>query len=590
MSQSTRSVIVCHVTPRRNLPSIWRNGLLPHFARGVLPVVWFCTPSRKRWASQHVCDQNATSDIIVLRLQMPRSWLRRFRRGIWHCAQPDPVQLHHQRVASLSRGISRLNPFPRSAPFGGGALEHHHMCNRKCQVWLEITKADGTVTRYSLLPLSAAQLGADFVAGFQLLNRSESPSPIYQVRLSPSAAVCCTCPAFVWDRQRGQEQSALARPAAPTCKHCEALQAAGLLPVAFVQRLAERTRLLDIAEERALQLQTAFDDQIASRPRQRPDTEGRSMSRRQQGDAEEARHALRVAVDRLAAVEAAEIIVLLMRGAVETIRPEPPPTEPGTLPADMGEYDRDILRARRQALVLPAVGTAGRTQAQQLLPRPARRHRRGWPHPPHTERLCPPQRLTLFYCIMYKHMEAGTGRDVRSADERQFTGHSSAQGQRQIQSVQHQASRPRGADIEAIRPLAQPRFEDEVRAAERGAAELALADRGGGADAHQMLGLQSRFGAPGAERCAVKRACGQQRQGETRWQDLSAALAERTIQFQYGIAHTLQESRRCAEVHAESVQEDSTPCQVCWRVARYSASSLGSWRTKNVGNLSSVGW
>ena len=90
MHHPTRIVQLCHVTPRRNLPSIWRNGLLPHFARGVLPVVWFCTPSRRRWASVHVCDQNATSDVIVLRLRLPRAWLRRFRRGIWHCAQPIP--------------------------------------------------------------------------------------------------------------------------------------------------------------------------------------------------------------------------------------------------------------------------------------------------------------------------------------------------------------------------------------------------------------------------------------------------------------------------------------------------------------------
>ncbi len=132
----------------------------------------------------------------------------------------------------------RRNSLPRSAPFGGGALEHHHMCNRKCQVWLEITKADGTVTRYSLKPLSADQVGADFVAGFQLLNRSESPSPIYHVRVSPSTTVSCTCPAFVWDKQRGQAKSTPPDQPPPTCKHCESV--AGRRPASDRPRAAGR--------------------------------------------------------------------------------------------------------------------------------------------------------------------------------------------------------------------------------------------------------------------------------------------------------------------------------------------------------------
>ena len=82
------------------------------------------------------------------------------------------------------------------------------MKNRSCQLWLAIVSAGGTVKRYSLKPLAAAELGAAFVAGYRLLNRSESPSPVYHVRLSPSAVLSCTCPAFVWDGQRGQAKAA----------------------------------------------------------------------------------------------------------------------------------------------------------------------------------------------------------------------------------------------------------------------------------------------------------------------------------------------------------------------------------------------
>ncbi len=123
------------------------------------------------------------------------------------------------------------------------------MKNRSCQLWLAIVSAGGTVKRYSLKPLAAAELGAAFVAGYRLLNRSESPSPVYHVRLSPSAVLSCTCPAFVWDRQRGQAKGALPDQPAPTCKHCDALRAAGLLPLGLVQLLAARNRLLDQAEQ-----------------------------------------------------------------------------------------------------------------------------------------------------------------------------------------------------------------------------------------------------------------------------------------------------------------------------------------------------
>ena len=206
-----------------------------------------------------------------------------------------------------------------------------------------------------------------------------SPSPVYHVRVSPSAAVSCTCPAFVWDRQRGQAKNTPPDQLPPSCKHCEALQAAGLLPVAFVQLLAERTTLLDKAEETvkhrdkereaACRNADSLHSHIAhwkhsfepSRggpcsykppwtPRWppspgMPQPEGRSMTRRQPSAEEQDRRAILAAAGRLIGAGRGELVVIVIRGDVITIRPEPPPAAPGSFPADMGKYDRDILRA-----------------------------------------------------------------------------------------------------------------------------------------------------------------------------------------------------------------------------------------------------
>ncbi|HEY7154844.1 MAG TPA: hypothetical protein VH575_12855 [Gemmataceae bacterium] len=84
-------VVLFHLTPRLNLPSIWRHGLQPCFARGLLPAVWLCCGSRRPWAFDHVSDQNFTSDIVCIRICLPRSWLVRRRRGVWTCSYPIPV-------------------------------------------------------------------------------------------------------------------------------------------------------------------------------------------------------------------------------------------------------------------------------------------------------------------------------------------------------------------------------------------------------------------------------------------------------------------------------------------------------------------
>ncbi|HEY7154845.1 MAG TPA: hypothetical protein VH575_12860 [Gemmataceae bacterium] len=120
------------------------------------------------------------------------------------------------------------------------------MKNRICRLFVEID--NGQTKRYQLFPLAGADLGPDFAAGFRLVNRTDQPEPIYHVRLTTRGEVSCTCPAFHWDREKGKSPNAPPHQPAPTCKHCDALRAAGLLPVALVELIQKRTRQLDRAE------------------------------------------------------------------------------------------------------------------------------------------------------------------------------------------------------------------------------------------------------------------------------------------------------------------------------------------------------
>jgi hypothetical protein len=105
MSTSTKCV-VRHATPLRNVRSILRRGLLPSRALGRLRAVWLHTPGRTGWAIPHVAQRHhvAASAVAVLTLEVPRSWLRRNRRGCWTCASVIPpsliVSVRHPRFSA----------------------------------------------------------------------------------------------------------------------------------------------------------------------------------------------------------------------------------------------------------------------------------------------------------------------------------------------------------------------------------------------------------------------------------------------------------------------------------------------------------
>jgi len=91
MSDSTFRVLF-HATPISRLRSIRTLGLLPGCARGKLKVVWLHSLSKSSWAISHVAERHgvAEAQVVIIKLAIPRAWLRRNRRGVWVCDRVGP--------------------------------------------------------------------------------------------------------------------------------------------------------------------------------------------------------------------------------------------------------------------------------------------------------------------------------------------------------------------------------------------------------------------------------------------------------------------------------------------------------------------
>ena len=87
-------MILRHATPRKNLPGIKRAGLLTSKSRGRLPAVWLHSPARSAWATLHVVKRHGgrVENTVILELDVPRSWLRRSRKGIWFTRRDVPPE------------------------------------------------------------------------------------------------------------------------------------------------------------------------------------------------------------------------------------------------------------------------------------------------------------------------------------------------------------------------------------------------------------------------------------------------------------------------------------------------------------------
>jgi hypothetical protein len=87
-------MLLRHATPARNLNSILRLGLLCSFSQGKLPVVWACCLAKTWWSVLHVVKRHGgrVESTVVLELDVPRSWLRRSRKGLWYSTRDIPPE------------------------------------------------------------------------------------------------------------------------------------------------------------------------------------------------------------------------------------------------------------------------------------------------------------------------------------------------------------------------------------------------------------------------------------------------------------------------------------------------------------------
>jgi hypothetical protein len=81
-----------HATTARNLSSILRRGLLCSKSRGRLRVVWLHAAGKTPWAILHTVKRHGgrIETVVVIEVDVPRSWLRRSRRGLCFCPRDVP--------------------------------------------------------------------------------------------------------------------------------------------------------------------------------------------------------------------------------------------------------------------------------------------------------------------------------------------------------------------------------------------------------------------------------------------------------------------------------------------------------------------
>ena len=79
-------MILYHATPRKHLATIEAEGLDPMKSAGKRKEVYLHTASKRAWAVLHTQRRHKTHDIVLIKVNIPRSKLTRRWSGLWSCS------------------------------------------------------------------------------------------------------------------------------------------------------------------------------------------------------------------------------------------------------------------------------------------------------------------------------------------------------------------------------------------------------------------------------------------------------------------------------------------------------------------------
>ena len=99
-------MLLRHATPRKNLPSIRRAGLLTRKSRGRIPAVWLHPCGASPWAVLHTVKRHGgrVEDVVTIELDVPRGQLRRHvshGRTLWYTTMDIPTD-HFRRLIDFA--------------------------------------------------------------------------------------------------------------------------------------------------------------------------------------------------------------------------------------------------------------------------------------------------------------------------------------------------------------------------------------------------------------------------------------------------------------------------------------------------------
>ncbi len=103
-----------HASPRRNLESILRAGLLTSKSRGALKAVWLHAAGRSEWAALHTVRRHGgrVEDVVVLEIDVPRAWLKRHGgnvKGMWRSTRDIPTRFVKRVIGFGELSTSPVN-------------------------------------------------------------------------------------------------------------------------------------------------------------------------------------------------------------------------------------------------------------------------------------------------------------------------------------------------------------------------------------------------------------------------------------------------------------------------------------------------